>query len=88
MSHLTIMGHGLREVLLAMDAIYPVQSSVPSIPCPCGSGVIEDDCTCEDTAEPARCGKCGGRIPGDVVMQDECWCCQECQQGICEVCEV
>jgi len=73
------MSASIKSMLYALDIIYAEPKPAPaSIPCPCGSGVIEDDCTCQQT--PPRCETCWH-------PQAKCECCQDCADGVCEVCE-
>lgn len=52
----------IPHLLRALDVIYgePTEPrKVESVACPCGSGVIEDDCTCQDCGpEPEGCPDC------------------------------
>jgi|GEM_PF-3730577 len=72
------MSAALKVLLHALQAVDGKPVNLVSQPCPCGSGVIEDDCTCQQT--PPRCETCWH-------PQAKCECCQDCADGVCEVCE-
>lgn len=59
------MSASIKYLIAGLDIIYSEPRAFPSLPCPCGSGVIEDDCTCQDA--PVRCESCWH-------SQDHCEC--------------